>query len=166
MLTDVFVKNLAGYHSYHLNPHNQLTHFFGIPMIVVSVLWIASWLSIGDVQFSTILFIAFVGLWVSMDLMIGLILSVVFLPFLLMGNAWFPTLNTMSGNLVFWGLFVGGWIVQLVGHAFEGRRPALMDSLFQALLGPMFLVYEVFVHTGWRKSLQEKIQTELAGLVD
>jgi len=41
-----------------------------------------------------------------------------------------------------------------------------MDSLFQALLGPMFLVYEVFVHTGWRKSLQEKIQTELAGLVD
>ena len=162
MLTDIFIKNLAGYHSYHLNSHNQLTHFFGIPMIVVSIIWIGSWLSIEDVKLSTILFVGFVGLWVLMDIMIGLILGIIFLPVLLFGNSWFPSLSVALGGLIFLGLFVGGWIIQLIGHAFEGRRPAIFDSLFQALLGPMFLVYEIFAYTDTRKPLRQKVDTELA----
>jgi uncharacterized membrane protein YGL010W len=30
--------------------------------------------------------------------------------------------------LVFLATFVGGWVIQLVGHAFEGKRPALTTT--------------------------------------
>ena len=44
--------------------------------------------------------------------------------------------------IVFAIFFVGGWVFQL-GHAWEGRRPALADNLFQAFIGPMFIMAEV-----------------------
>ena len=45
-------------------------------------------------------------------------------------------------------LFVGGWILQLVGHVFEGRKPALADNLFQIFVAPIFLAAEVFFALG------------------
>lgn len=36
-------------------------------------------------------------------------------------------------------LFIGGWALQFLGHHYEGKRPALMDTIFQAFIGPMFL---------------------------
>jgi uncharacterized membrane protein YGL010W len=56
-----------------------------------------------------------------------------------------------TGWIVFGLAFVGGWVFQLVGHVFEGKRPALVDNLFQALIGPMFLMAEVFVWLGLRR---------------
>ncbi len=162
MFENVFIKNLAGYQSYHLNPHNQLTHFFGIPMIVISVIWLATWLPFG---LEYVVFFGFVALWVAMDLVIGAILGLIFLPFFLLGLTWFQDLDYAIGLSAFFGLFVVGWIIQIVGHIFEGRKPALMDNLFQGLLGPMFLVYEVFVHTGQRQTLQRKVEDELAQLI-
>ena len=50
--------------------------------------------------------------------------------------------------IVFAIFFTGGWIFQLVGHAWEGRRPALADNLFQAFIGPMFLMAEVLMAIG------------------
>lgn len=162
MLENVFIKNLAGYQSYHLNPHNQLTHFFGIPMIVISVIWISTWL---PWNLEYLVFFGFVALWIAMDLVIGAILGLIFLPFFLIGLNWFQDLGTVTGLVIFLVLFVVGWIIQIVGHIFEGRKPALMDNLFQGLLGPMFLVYEVFVHTGQRQTLQRKVENELAELI-
>ena len=165
MLENVFIKNLAGYQSYHLNPHNQLTHFFGIPMIVISVIWISTWLPLG---LEYLVFFGFIALWLAMDLVIGAILGLIFLPFFLIGLNWFQGLyetNFWLGLGIFAVLFVVGWIIQIVGHIFEGRKPALMDNLFQGLLGPMFLVYEFFVHTGQRQALQRKVENELADLI-
>jgi len=50
-------------------------------------------------------------------------------------------------------LFVGGWILQFLGHHYEGRRPALLDNIFQAFIGPMFLVAETMVLLGHRPDL-------------
>jgi uncharacterized membrane protein YGL010W len=57
----------------------------------------------------------------------------------------------------FGALFVGGWILQLAGHAFEGRKPALVDNLFQIFVAPIFLAAEVFFALGWRTELREKV---------
>src|SRR5262249_57547688 len=51
---------------------------------------------------------------------------------------------------VFVGTFVGGWIVQLVGHGIEGKRPALADNLLQIFNAPLFLVVEVLLALGVR----------------
>jgi uncharacterized membrane protein YGL010W len=44
-------------------------------------------------------------------------------------------------------------VFQFLGHAFEGRRPALMDNLFQAFIGPMFIMAEFLMMLGLRRDL-------------
>ena len=56
---------------------------------------------------------------------------------------------------IFLAAFVLGWIIQLVGHAIEGRRPALVDNLFQIFNAPLFLAVEVLALLGLRKDLYE-----------
>ena len=54
--------------------------------------------------------------------------------------------------------FIGGWILQLVGHVFEGRKPALADNLFQIFVAPIFLAAEVFFALGYKPGLHETVQ--------
>ena len=42
--------------------------------------------------------------------------------------------------------------VQLIGHAFEGRRPALADNLLQIFNAPLFLTAEVVALLGGKRS--------------
>ena len=39
--------------------------------------------------------------------------------------------------------FIAGWVLQFVGHVFEGRRPAFLDDLRQLLIAPLFVVQEL-----------------------
>jgi uncharacterized membrane protein YGL010W len=55
-------------------------------------------------------------------------------------------------------LFVGGWILQLVGHMFEGRKPALADNLFQIFVAPIFLAAEIFFALGYKPGLHAAVQ--------
>jgi uncharacterized membrane protein YGL010W len=50
-------------------------------------------------------------------------------------------------------LFIGGWALQFLGHHYEGKRPALLDNIFQGFIGPMFLVAETLVASGYRADL-------------
>jgi uncharacterized membrane protein YGL010W len=52
-------------------------------------------------------------------------------------------------------LFVGGWALQFIGHHYEGKRPALLQNLFQAFIGPIFLVAEAMVVMGQRSDLAD-----------
>src|SRR5262249_16341327 len=56
---------------------------------------------------------------------------------------------------VFLAAFVLGWIIQLVGHAIEGRRPALADNILQVFNAPLFLTVEVLARLGFRRDLYE-----------
>ncbi len=56
-------------------------------------------------------------------------------------------------------LFVAAWIAQFVGHGvFEGRAPALLDNLVQALfLAPFFVWMEVLFWFGYRPELKARL---------
>ena len=56
------------------------------------------------------------------------------------------------------GLFLGGWVVQFIGHGFEGKKPAFVDDLVGLLLGPLFVVAEVGFALGLRDELRETIE--------
>jgi uncharacterized membrane protein YGL010W len=60
--------------------------------------------------------------------------------------------------LVFTVFFVGGWVFQLIGHAREGRRPALVDNVFQAFIGPMFIMAEALTALGYKHELKAVIE--------
>ena len=59
---------------------------------------------------------------------------------LIMAVAWYAA-EAFAGTLgsaqavwiAFIALFVGGWVLQFLGHHYEGKRPALIDNIFQAL---------------------------------
>lgn len=55
------------------------------------------------------------------------------------------------------GLFVGGWIVQFIGHFFEGRKPAFVDDLVGLVVGPLFVVAEVAFALGLRPDVHAEI---------
>ena len=56
------------------------------------------------------------------------------------------------------GLFVVGWVIQFIGHYWEGRKPAFMDDIVGLLIGPLFVLAEIGFALGWRKSVQQAIE--------
>jgi len=77
---------------------------------------------------------------------------------LVWGGQQIAALGAVQGWIWFVLLFVGGWILQLVGHVFEGRKPALADNLFQIFVAPIFLAAEVFFALGYKPQLHHKVQ--------
>jgi uncharacterized membrane protein YGL010W len=74
----------------------------------------------------------------------------------------------MTANYWFGGIHVVSWLLQFVGHgAFEGRAPALLDNLVQALLlAPLFVWMEILFFFGYRPELRARyeasVQKEIA----
>ena len=54
--------------------------------------------------------------------------------------------------------------MQFIGHGkFEGRKPALLDNLVQALfLAPLFVWYEVLFKLGFYKNLKKEVDSAIA----
>jgi len=152
-----FERQLATYSDYHRDHRNRATHFIGIPAIVLSlILILALWrIDLGPVSVTCAWAVGLLALlgWIALDLTIGLAMAVILVPMVMFAN-WFTA--RYGGGPTWWlfgALFVGGWVFQLVGHAFEGRRPALVDNLFQAFIGPMFIMAEALVMLGLRRDL-------------
>jgi uncharacterized membrane protein YGL010W len=71
--------------------------------------------------------------------------------------------NRTKVNTIAVAVHVVSWIAQFVGHGkFEGRKPALLDNLVQALfLAPLFVWYEVLFKMGFYKQLQKEVDVEI-----
>ena len=54
------------------------------------------------------------------------------------------------------GLFVVGWIIQFVGHYYEGRKPAFVDDLSGLIVGPLFVLAELAFLLGLRGDVQRR----------
>jgi uncharacterized membrane protein YGL010W len=160
MLHSFFARQLALYASYHRDPRNRATHFIGIPAIVFSILVPLALLRFDSIGASGAMIIAALALlgWITLDAVIGMAMIVVMLPMLLIAE-WIAH-NAVVGTvwIVFAVFFVGGWVFQLVGHVWEGRRPALLDNLFQAFIGPMFIMAEALVLLGFKPELKSTIE--------
>ncbi len=62
------------------------------------------------------------------------------------------------------GIHIVSWLLQFVGHgAFEGRAPALLDNLFQAIfLAPLFVWLEFLFMIGYRPELKKRVDKAVA----
>lgn len=153
-------QHLSTYAAYHRDRRNIATHFLGIPMIVLAVAtllsrpsWTAAGLPLSPalaVSAGALLFYA------ALDLRYALVMAAV-LALGLWGGAWIAAQSTTTWLAAGIGLFVAGWVIQFVGHAFEGRKPAFVDDLVGLLVGPIFLVAETGFALGLRAELHETI---------
>jgi uncharacterized membrane protein YGL010W len=152
---------MAFYAAYHQDARNKATHFIGVPLIMLSLFIPLAWLSIdiGGVTITAAMVLVAIVLayYFVLDLPLGLAMLVVNALLLWAGDR-IAALGTAQGWAWFGVLFVGGWILQLVGHVFEGRKPALADNLFQIFVAPIFLAAEVFFALGYKPELKKRIE--------
>jgi len=56
------------------------------------------------------------------------------------------------------GAFVVGWIIQFVGHHYEGRKPAFVDDISGLIIGPLFVVAEAAFMLGLCPGLKRAVE--------
>ena len=148
---------MATYAAYHQDARNKATHFIGVPVIVLSLFIPLAWLRVGDISVAMVLAAVLIVYYLMLDVPLALAMLVVFAVL-----AWIGERIAMMGQVAGWiwfaALFIGGWILQLVGHVFEGRKPALADNLFQIFVAPLFLCAELFFALGYKPRLHEAVQ--------
>jgi len=150
-------EQMATYAAYHQDARNKATHFIGVPVIVLSLFIPLAWLRIGDLSAAMMLAAVLVVYYLMLDVALGLAMLVVFAVLGWVGQE-LAMMGAVAGWLWFAVLFIGGWILQLVGHVYEGRRPALTDNLFQIFVAPIFLAAEVFFALGYKPALHAAVQ--------
>jgi uncharacterized membrane protein YGL010W len=158
MADSLFARQLATYSSYHRDARNRATHFIGIPAIVFSILVPLALVHVGGVSLALIVGVLAIIGWTALDRVIGLAMLIVMLPMWLVAEWIARDFGSTMAWTAFAIFFVGGWAFQLVGHVWEGRRPALADNLFQAFVGPMFIMAEVLIAFGLKPDLKRLIE--------
>ncbi len=156
-----FIEQVSTYAEYHRDPKNITTHLFGVPFIVFAVMVLLSRpiFEVGGYSFTVAVigYIAVTLFYLSLNLLFGLLMAVIFAAGIYAATivAGMSTIVWLSTGL---GLFVGGWIIQFVGHHYEGKKPAFVDDLVGLLIGPLFVTAEICFALGFCKTLKEQIE--------
>ncbi|KIX01603.1 uncharacterized protein Z518_09329 [Rhinocladiella mackenziei CBS 650.93] len=163
-------KQLRFYGAYHHDPVNIAIHMIGVPVILWTTFLLGTntppliklpeSMTIPYFEFNvgTILCLSYCALYILLEPVAGTVLSAL----LLVGTAYGKYLTVEHGMTAnFWAAaaFVASWIAQFMGHGvFEGRAPALLDNLFQALfLAPLFVWLEILFALGYRPELKSRV---------
>jgi uncharacterized membrane protein YGL010W len=154
-------RQMSTYAAYHRNRWNRLTHFVGVPAIVFAILIPMARVPLGgDITLAHVFVAVVLACYFALDVPIALAAAVAVGALLAAAVA---AAASGAGWTWFAVFFAGGWIFQLVGHGFEGRRPALADNIWQIFVAPIFLVAELFFALGFRRDLLRRIDATRAG---
>jgi uncharacterized membrane protein YGL010W len=152
---------LSQYAEYHRDRRNIATHFVGVPMIMFGALVLLSrpafeW---GGLTLSPAwLLLALIIAWTLSRgaAALGLVTATVWLVL-----AWLAhRIEGGTGTWLAWGagFFIVGWVIQFVGHYYEGRKPAFVDDLVGLFVAPMFVLLEMLAPAGLFRSLMAEVE--------
>ncbi|MEP7058131.1 MAG: Mpo1-like protein [Caldimonas sp.] len=160
---------LSQYAAYHRDRRNIVSHFVGVPMIVFAV---GVLLARPAVQFDAFVLTpgwivyALACAWYLTrgSLVLGVVTSAVVGVLMLLAH------GAAGGGIAVWlawgvGFFVVGWLIQFVGHWYEGKKPAFVDDLTGLIIAPMFIVAEVLFALGWNRPLLHEIEQRVGPTV-
>jgi uncharacterized membrane protein YGL010W len=158
---------MVQYAHYHRDRRNIATHLLGIPLISLSIgvlLLSPAWSVAGQTLTLAWAMWALTSLWYLSrgDLLLGLATSVVNGALIAAAHEVPPLAQALG--LAVWqaglGLFLIGWVLQFIGHYFEGRKPAFVDDVVGLLVGPMFVVGEVLMSAGLLQRMRIDIERQ------
>ncbi len=155
------LDQLSNYADYHRSDRNITTHLIGIPLIVMALLVLLSrpmWM-VNDVSCSPAFCVVVVLLFYYFRLHwgMGLIMTVLLGAGLFFGT-WVAGLDDPTWLLVGVGGFMLGWVIQFIGHYFEGRKPAFFDDVMGLAIGPLFVLAEVLFKLGFYSELAQQVE--------
>lgn len=157
----LFIEQLSTYAKYHRDPRNIATHLVGVPMIVFSVMVLLAGISFNvvgvTISVAMIGYVLTMGYYLRLNLIFGLLMCG------LMGAGLYFAQILASISTLAWlasgiGLFVVGWVIQFVGHYYEGKKPAFVDDLVGLLIGPLFVTAEVLFAVGLFSQLKQQVE--------
>lgn len=146
-------ESLAHYSASHRHPDNIRLHLICVPLIFTATL-ILVWRLLGGQGMSSepgaglwmlpggLLTLAALGFYARLSWRASLVMLVWSLislaaMFAMLGLRW-PVVPLMVA------IFLLAWVGQIIGHRLEGRKPVFLDDLRQLLIGPLFVLVELF----------------------
>ncbi|WP_133128038.1 Mpo1-like protein [Legionella nagasakiensis] len=160
-----FTEQAKWYAEYHQKKATLYTHMVGVPIIILSLMILLGFVhvyipGILDIKLADLAVLALLIYYFRLNWLLALITLPLFALLL-----WIADLFNYAGPTSFalWSfviLLVLGCFLQLVGHFIEGKRPALTDNFWQALVAPLFLLAELFFLAGKMQTLKEEIHGE------
>jgi uncharacterized membrane protein YGL010W len=154
-------QQMSFYAAYHQDPRNKATHFVGVPMIIFGLFIALGWarIEVGGITLTAALLLAAVVMTWYFLLDVPLALAMLLINAVLLYLADMVSVQPIGAGMAWFLVFFGGgWVIQLVGHAWEGRKPALADNFFQIFVAPIFLAAEVFFALGYKPALHAAVQ--------
>jgi uncharacterized membrane protein YGL010W len=158
------VSLMRNYRSYHRKSWTVYTHLLGIPVVTFSILIFFSWFQVSVPGFFSI-HLAWIGIiilsvfYVTLDRAIGIITAIGMILLGMLINKLGAHELTLKNFMLFLITFIVGWALQLIGHAIEGRKPALVDNFAASVfIAPLFIIAELFFRLGLKKDLQATIK--------
>jgi len=95
--------------------------------------------------------------YLRLHLGMGLIMAALLVPGLFF-SAWVASLDDSLWLAMGVGGFLLGWVIQFIGHYFEGRKPAFFDDVMGLAIGPLFVVAEVLFKSGAFSELARDVE--------
>jgi uncharacterized membrane protein YGL010W len=147
----LLVRQTTTLHRANLTP-DKLTNTPAVPL--------PSWLSIPNLPLNigTAGAVLYSTLYILMEPVAGALLA----PILIGATAYSNHLTSTYGATAnYWAgaIQIVCWLAQFVGHGkFEGRAPALLDNVVQAVfLAPFFVWFEILFALGYRPDLKRRV---------
>eukprot|EP01133_Synstelium_polycarpum_P014580 gene14580-17240_t len=172
------VDQAASYGAYHHNNINKVIHMIFVPAIVYSlfiflfrapipafaapvVAQLNAFSPLFPVSISTPLAILLSLYYCILDVRVGLAATIWILAANYLAEY---TILAMGANVMTFAiaLHVVSWAFQFIGHGiFEGRRPALIDNLFQVFIAPFFVTLETIFALGLMSSTHIQVEKNI-----
>jgi uncharacterized membrane protein YGL010W len=159
-----FIEHMSTYAEYHRDTRNIMTHLVGVPAIVFAVIVLLSRPIFEVAGYSVnpamIAYLVSLVFYFRLNFVFGFMMAV------LMGLGIIGAMKIAMMSTTIWlsvgaGMFVVGWIIQFVGHHFEGKKPAFVDDLVGLLIGPLFVLAEVLFALGLFKDLKAEMESRV-----
>jgi uncharacterized membrane protein YGL010W len=166
-------QNLTQYAAYHRDRRNIATHFVGVPMIVFAVVLALAVVSFGGgspgqsvtITLAAVASVAACIYYFRLDFGLGLTMAVTLFVFCAASSEITHRWGNGMALSIAAAVFVVGWIIQFVGHKFEGVKPAFFDDVKQLLIGPLFVAAEAAFLLGMRAPLRRYIEDRVGPTV-
>ena len=148
---------LDDYGASHRNPANKVLHWICVPVIawcLLGLLWLLPFpdairASYPAANWAGVAVLAALGYYAVLSPRLALGAAPLLLAFL-----WSINGVARWSTVPLWGvclfLFVAAWIGQFIGHAIEGKRPSFFKDLQFLMIGPLWLLADVFRRLGIR----------------
>ena len=155
---------LSLYASYHLDRRNVASHLVGIPMIVLAVAALLARVPlVGALTLLHLVALVAAVYYLLLDRRIGLLMTLLLVLSVAFGQ-WAGAQSTRVWLLLGVGGFMLGWVIQFIGHVWEGRKPAFVDDLMGLAIGPLFVVVELLFALGLLPELRQRVMARATAL--